>query len=82
MRRAPRRSDHDGEAHMAAQEHADETRMMSGKNREEDTRLDRYETAAVGATWLLARNVRILGETQWDFEQERARITLGVVSAF
>lgn len=48
----------------------------------EDTLLDRYETAAVGATWLLARNVRILGETQWDFEQERARITLGVVSAF
>lgn len=48
----------------------------------EDGLLDRYETAALGATWLLARNVRILGETQWDFEQERARITLGVVSAF
>ncbi|HEU5208421.1 MAG TPA: hypothetical protein VFU06_03335 [Longimicrobiales bacterium] len=48
----------------------------------EDGLLDRYETAALGATWLLARNVRILGETQWDFERERARITLGVVSAF
>ncbi len=44
--------------------------------------LDRFETGALSATWLLARNVRFLGETQWNFEQERARFTLGVVSAF
>ncbi len=31
----------DGVASMAAQERADETRMMSGKNRDEDSRLDR-----------------------------------------
>ena len=48
----------------------------------EDGFLDRYETAAVGASWLLARNIRLLGETQWNFEQERARITFGLSSAF
>lgn len=48
----------------------------------EETPIDRYETGALGATWLLARNIRFLGETQWDFELERARFTFGVVSAF
>lgn len=48
----------------------------------EDALLDRYESAAVGATYLLARNLRLMGEGQWDFEREGARFTLGVVTAF
>lgn len=41
-----------------------------------------YESAAVGASWLLRRNVRLVGETAWDFEREQARFTLGAVTAF
>lgn len=48
----------------------------------EEELLDRYETAALGASWLMARNIRLIGETLWDFEREQARITLGLSSAF
>lgn len=44
--------------------------------------LERYLTAAVGASWLHRRNVRFLGEAGWDFEREAARLTTGVVTAF
>lgn len=41
-----------------------------------------YEYLAGGAHYLLKRNVRLLGEVGWDFELERARFTLGAVTAF
>jgi len=44
--------------------------------------LARYETASVGASYLLHRNLRAMGEAQWDFEEERARLVAGVVAAF
>lgn len=44
--------------------------------------LSRYRAAAVGAHWMLARNVRLMGETNWDFDRERARFTAGVIAAF
>ncbi len=44
--------------------------------------LDRYEYAAGGVHYLLARNVRVMAEAGWDFEAERARFTVGAVTAF
>jgi len=44
--------------------------------------LDRYETAAIGANYLLWRNVRLTGETMWNFESEQARFVVGAMTAF
>lgn len=41
-----------------------------------------YETVTGGATYLLARNLRLLGEYAYDFEEERSRTVVGIVSAF
>jgi hypothetical protein len=48
----------------------------------EEGYLSRYQTAAVGATYLLRRNIRFMGEVGYDTELEQARFVLGVVSAF
>ena len=44
--------------------------------------LDAYETLALGAHYLKARNLRFMGEVGWDFNAERARFTTGVITAF
>lgn len=44
--------------------------------------LERYVTAGFGAHYLLRRNVRLLGEGQWDFEREQARLVAGLSTAF
>jgi hypothetical protein len=44
--------------------------------------LARYQTAALGANYMLWRNVRLTGEGAWDFEREQARITAGAMTAF
>ncbi|HSL69435.1 MAG TPA: hypothetical protein VK864_04295 [Longimicrobiales bacterium] len=44
--------------------------------------LDRYESGALGATYLLRRNLRLTGETQYDFQLDRVRFTAGFVTAF
>lgn len=44
--------------------------------------LDRYQTLSAGAGYLLQRNLRLTGETMWDFELERVRWTIGFVTAF
>jgi hypothetical protein len=41
-----------------------------------------YETASAGLHYLLRRNVRAMGEVGWNFEQERPRLTTGVVLAW
>ncbi len=41
-----------------------------------------YESITGGATYLLARNLRLLGEYTYDLEEERSRAVLGIVSAF
>ena len=44
--------------------------------------LERYVTVGGGLHYLLRRNVRLLGETNWDFEAEQARIITGFVLGF
>jgi hypothetical protein len=44
--------------------------------------LDAYETAAMGAHYFKATNLRFMGEVGWDFVLERARFTAGVTTAF
>ncbi|MFH1679621.1 MAG: hypothetical protein ABIH26_03140 [Candidatus Eisenbacteria bacterium] len=41
-----------------------------------------YETAAACATFLIARNLRLLAEYTYDFEGERSRAVAGILSAF
>ncbi len=41
-----------------------------------------YESAGFTATYLLARNLRLVGEYNYDFEGERNRIILGAVAGF
>ncbi len=42
----------------------------------------RYQTITGGAGYLLMRNVKLSGEMTWDTVRERARWTLGFVTAF
>jgi hypothetical protein len=44
--------------------------------------LDSYRSVVAGASWLLATNVRLIGEGGWDLDSSRPRATLGVVTAF
>jgi len=44
--------------------------------------LSLYDAVAFGATYLMGRNLRLMGEFQWDLEREGARFTTGVVAAF
>ncbi|MEQ9400339.1 MAG: hypothetical protein RJQ04_14350 [Longimicrobiales bacterium] len=44
--------------------------------------LDRYETLGVTASYLKARNIRLLGEVSRDLRLDRWRFTAGVVTAF
>lgn len=41
-----------------------------------------YRSGAVGVHWLLRRNVRLTSEAGYDFLNDRARLTAGVVTAF
>jgi len=44
--------------------------------------LTRYQTGAVGATYLLRRNLRAMGEIGYDTEIDRTRLVFGMVAAF
>ena len=44
--------------------------------------IERYRTAALGANYLLRRNLRLLVEPQYDLEVERFRLTAGFTAAF
>lgn len=44
--------------------------------------VNRYETGALGVGWLVRRNLRTQLEAGWDFQQEEARWTFGLVTAF
>ncbi len=44
--------------------------------------LTRYQSGALGATYLLKRNLRAMSEVGYDTELERARFVIGVVAAF
>jgi len=48
----------------------------------EDAPLDSYRTVALGANYVLRRNLRLLFEPQYDLDRERARLTLGFTAAF
>lgn len=44
--------------------------------------IERYRTAALGASYLLRRNLRLLLEPQYDLDEERVRFTAGFTAAF
>jgi hypothetical protein len=44
--------------------------------------LSRYRTASLSLSYLLRRNLRLLAETQYDADRERARFTTGFTAAF
>jgi hypothetical protein len=48
----------------------------------EEEPLDRYRSVSIGASYLLRRNLRLLLEPQYDFDQEGARFTAGFTAAF
>ena len=59
--------------------------VLSLRLGEEDTALgylSRYHTGGVGLHYVYRRNVRLLGETSWDFEREQARFVTGFSLAF
>ncbi len=44
--------------------------------------VERYQSASGGVHYLLSRNVRLMGEVGWVFEQESARFTTGATLAW
>jgi hypothetical protein len=44
--------------------------------------LERYRSAALGGNYLLARNVRLTSEVQYDLDREDFRLSAGFMSAF
>ena len=48
----------------------------------EDELLEKYTYGSAGVHWLLQRNLRLSGEAGWDFENDGARLTVGVTAAF
>lgn len=44
--------------------------------------LTRYRTGSFGAHYILRRNVRLMGESTWDFERERMRFVTGMMVGF
>nr|NIP78449.1 hypothetical protein [Gemmatimonadota bacterium]NIQ52898.1 hypothetical protein [Gemmatimonadota bacterium]NIU73030.1 hypothetical protein [Gammaproteobacteria bacterium]NIX43367.1 hypothetical protein [Gemmatimonadota bacterium]NIY07542.1 hypothetical protein [Gemmatimonadota bacterium] len=44
--------------------------------------LTRYRAGALGGNYLLARNVRLTSEVQYDFDREAFRLVAGFMSAF
>ena len=56
--------------------------LRLGEQLDDPPYIDRYHTVAVGANYLLQRNVRLLVEPGWDFEAESARLTAGFMAAF
>jgi len=48
----------------------------------EEGLVDRYGVGSAGVTYMWARNLRLLGEAAWDLERDRARFTVGAVTAF
>jgi hypothetical protein len=56
--------------------------LRLGEQDEEEGFLRRYRTGGLGVHYLLRRNLRLLGETQWDLERDQARIIGGFSTAF
>lgn len=56
--------------------------LRLGEQDTEQEYLERYHTFSGGVHWLLARNLRLMGEATWDFERESARFTTGVIAAW
>lgn len=56
--------------------------LRLGEQNEAPGYLRRYRTANVGAHYMMRRNIRLLGETGWDFDLDRARFVTGFNLAF
>ena len=56
--------------------------LRLGEQDEGEGYLTRYQTAMGGVHYLLKRNVRVMGETGWDFERDQFRFVLGAMLAF
>jgi hypothetical protein len=48
----------------------------------EDGLLEQYRSTALGANWMMARNLRLTSELQYDLERESFRWVAGFMSAF
>ncbi len=57
-------------------------KLRLGEQESDPPFLERYHAGALGASYLIRRNLRTVGELQWDFDQDRARFTMGVVAGF
>jgi hypothetical protein len=44
--------------------------------------IEKYQALTGGGGYLIRRNFRLMGEVSWDFPQEMARWTLGLMTAF
>ena len=56
--------------------------LRLGEQSQSPPYLTRYHTGGVGLHYVLRRNVRLLGESAWDFERDQARLVSGIVVAF
>jgi hypothetical protein len=56
--------------------------LRAGEGTEENPYVSTYSFGALGANWLFWRNLRLTGELGWNFEDEYARLALGLVAAF
>ncbi len=57
-------------------------KFKSDQNNNFTQTLENYETATFSSTFLIARNLRIIGEYTRNLEYDKNIITLGLVSAF
>lgn len=47
-----------------------------------DLKTENYQTISVSPTYLLARNLRLMAEYNYDTELEKSRMVVGIISAF
>ncbi|MBM3907076.1 MAG: hypothetical protein FJ363_03245 [Gemmatimonadetes bacterium] len=56
--------------------------LRIGERGDDPSTVSQYTTGTFGLHYLLKRNVRLMGETTWDFERDRARLIAGINLAF
>ena len=56
--------------------------LRLGEQERDPPYLSEYRTGSAGLQYLYRRNVRMLGEAQWDFVQDQLRFVVGAMVAF
>lgn len=62
--------------------HVEADQALFSVRQGEDQLLDSYRAAALGANFMMARNLRLTSELQYDVEREGMRFVAGFMSAF